>query len=130
MKVFLPSVPTKSYARLCLFRQTNQIALFPFVLVSVLFARFHFKVIRKSLSWLHCQVVARLQNSRCFLFQNRFSRREALAAPEPHTRERTSVTLPLSVSSLAPDITFDCSHFLGYAKDTDCLGCAFSHWLV
>ena len=28
---------------------TNQIALFPFVCCSVLFARFHFKVIRKSL---------------------------------------------------------------------------------
>ena len=30
-------------------RYTNQIALFPFVCVSILLARFHFKVIRKSL---------------------------------------------------------------------------------
>ena len=35
--------------RVVSFRSTNQIALFPFVCCFVLFARFHFKVIRKSL---------------------------------------------------------------------------------
>ena len=32
-------------------RQTNQIAVFPFFVVSVMFARFHFKAIRKSLQF-------------------------------------------------------------------------------
>ena len=51
MKFFHPSVRlTNQKPRAFVsVRQTNQIALFPFVCFSVLFVRFHFKVIRKSL---------------------------------------------------------------------------------
>ena len=51
MKVFLPSVRITSQKPRAFVsvRGTNQIALFPLFFFSVLFARFHFKVIRKSL---------------------------------------------------------------------------------
>ena len=50
MPFFHPGVRlTKSYARLCTFDKPIKSLHFPSFVVSVLFARFHFKVIRKSL---------------------------------------------------------------------------------
>ena len=53
MKFFQPSVRlTNQKPRAFVsVRQTNQIAVFPFFVVSVMFARFHFKAIRKSLQF-------------------------------------------------------------------------------
>ena len=53
MKFFQPSVRlTNQKPRAFVsVRQTNQIDVFPFFVVSVMFARFHFKAIRKSLQF-------------------------------------------------------------------------------
>ena len=77
-------------------RWTNQIALFPFACCFILFARFHFKIIRKSLYW------AKQWLSFCFLITDRKNKANleaiekavfvlCLDQPPPHSTQSPSV---------------------------------------
>ena len=75
------------------------------------------------------QTVRRLQNSRFFFFSKSVKKsvkRGVRVLGARSTRgERKSVSqrlspLSLSVFSLVPDLLFDCSRVLEYAKNTDC----------